>query len=709
MSDEVPKESIPGLPSVEWSERELRNYLAKAWSQRDPSHVRVIGKVRKVEDKEEGKPFGFLDDLHHPESGDRLTLPGGVGSARPSAFISRPMMERLQRLGHEGGYYLAELEISPLDERKSKNDPLLCRVRPASLEPLTAIPESWWQVKNIESEKLPLILEKVRDAILAQVERDTSDAKDHLIAAKAAVDLAAQEKKAIDEEYDRVNAWVDQQRDRISALEAGFVERRSELESEFRELEVLLRSKGDRMVALGLIDQSDLEKAFPPTGVAEARSGHSFKDALEGSFPRLAAYIQAFLWRKGIRYSRAQLLNFITLLRTNDLIVLAGDSGSGKTSLVKAMASAIGGRCAVVPVKPNWTGSEDLLGYYNPIERRYHPSQFLLALLAAAREPDIPHFICLDEMNLARVEYYFADFLSLLESRSEAPWIHLYSTAEESQAVFESDTLFMLEEEARTRAGLSEDASFTDLLKNADANRELRGLAGFHEADALLSHHSKIRRSLSGLLDIPPGFRFPSNVWIIGAINVDETTHYLSPKVLDRAHVMRFRNPVLVDWDEIEGEVEDFDLDLDLPMNMRPSEVGVRSEYPVFDHSDRRVKLLVDLARDHLDPLGIEFGLRAIRQSLNYILRGEEAGLSESVALNNVAIQKILPKIILDVEKTTNRGGKRRDVLIGLRDSLAQALADLDAGQVTGSAVESLDEIIARSEGNNGIASFWAR
>ena len=74
-----------------------------------------------------------------------------------------------------------------------------------------------------------------------------------------------------------------------------------------------------------------------------------------------------------------------------------------------------------MPVKPNWTGSDDLLGYYNPIERRYHPSQFLLALLEAAREPEIPHFICLDEMNLARVEYYFADFLSLLETRGEAP------------------------------------------------------------------------------------------------------------------------------------------------------------------------------------------------------------------------------------------------------------------------------------------------
>jgi len=136
-----------------------------------------------------------------------------------------------------------------------------------------------------------------------------------------------------------------------------------------------------------------------------------------------------------------------------------------------------------VPVKPNWTGSDDLLGYSNPIEPRYRPTQFLLALLDAAREPEIPHFICLDEMNLARVEYYFADFLSLLETRGEAPWIHLYSSAEERQAVIDNKIFLALEEEARKRAGLPGDASFSDILMNDQANLELRRLAGFQDAD----------------------------------------------------------------------------------------------------------------------------------------------------------------------------------------------------------------------------------
>src|SRR3546814_5824879 len=125
---------------------------------------------------------------------------------------------------------------------------------------------------------------------------------------------------------------------------------------------------------------------------------------------------------------------FLALLRTRDLVVLAGDSGSGKTSLVRAAAKAICGTCTIIPVKPNWTGPEDLLGYFNPIERSYQATPFLLALQAASRDPHVPHFICLDEMNLARVEHYFADFLSLLE-RSEEPTSELQSLMRISYAV----------------------------------------------------------------------------------------------------------------------------------------------------------------------------------------------------------------------------------------------------------------------------------
>ncbi|WP_346796320.1 AAA family ATPase [Halomonas sp. Bachu 37] len=704
-SGEASTQSTQETPSLDWSEADLRGYLAQAWDQHAPSHIKVIGRLRLAEKG----AFGFLEELHHPGSGARLPSPLGNSRANPTAFVLPSEVMAFQKRWGNETFALAELDLSPLEKRKERGDPLACMVRPGTLEPLSGIPESWWGIQNIQSEPMPLVLAKARQAIEDRLRRETSEAEDELHAARSALESAVLEKKSLNDEYKRITIEVSQQAERIEALEAEFVQRRSMLEQKFRELEHFLKERGERMVALDLVDRTDLEKLFPPIRTQDVREGHHFQETLTGDFQRLSSYVQAYLWRKGIHYTRAQLLDYFTLLRTNDLIVLAGDSGSGKTSLVKAVASAIGARCTVVPVKPNWTGSEDLLGYYNPIEQRYQPSQFLLALLDAVREPEIPHFICLDEMNLARVEYYFADFLSLLETRAEAPWIHLYSAAEERQAVTDNKIFLALEEEARKRAGLPDDASFQDILMDDQANLELRRLAGFQKADTVLNHHAKIRRSISTLMDIPAGFRFPQNVWIVGAINVDETTHYLSPKILDRAHVMRFRNPVLMDWEEVERELEEFDLDLGLPVNMLAADIGTRSEYPAFDQADPHVKLLVSLARDYLDPLGIEFGLRAIRQSLNYIQRGEEAGIGAVESFNNVVLHKILPKIILDIERPSTNGRKRYDVLIDFRDALAQALDGLDHSQVNESAIKSLDELIARSEGNNGIANFWAR
>ena len=103
------------------------------------------------------------------------------------------------------------------------------------------------------------------------------------------------------------------------------------------------------------------------------------------------------------------------------MIVLSGSSGSGKTSLCREYARVTGSICHVIPVKPNWTSAEDLLGFYSPIEKRYLKTPFLNALLEASKDPSHLHIICLDEMNLARPEYYFADFLSVLETRSSNP------------------------------------------------------------------------------------------------------------------------------------------------------------------------------------------------------------------------------------------------------------------------------------------------
>ncbi|EKP0309850.1 hypothetical protein JGK42_003782, partial [Aeromonas veronii] len=354
-------------------------------------------------------------------------------------------------------------------------------------------------------------------------------------------------------------------------------------------------------------------------------------------------------------------------------------------------------------------GPEDLLGYYNPIERSYQPTPFLLALQAAQAEPDVPHFICLDEMNLARVEHYFADFLSLLETRKGNPQIQLYTSDEERHAVVENGIFLSIEAEVRSRVGLSDASTVEEMLKNEEANALLHRLGGFKDAESVLLHHARLRRSLAAATRTPTTLHLPANVRIIGTVNIDETTHYLSPKVLDRVHVLRFRNPVLIDWDAVEVEVQTFDADLQLPVRLGTEELGTREDYPPFDRHDPDAALLADLARRYLDPLGIEFGLRAIRQSLHYLRQAYATGIERRAALNNIMLHKVLPKLMLDLGRTAGNGKSRRDILLELRAEVAGSLEGMDHQAVSESSVDALDQVIAAADSNNNIANYWLR
>ena len=378
---------------------------------------------------------------------------------------------------------------------------------------------------------------------------------------------------------------------------------------------------------------------------------------------------------------------------------------------MRAAAAAIGGISTVIPVKPNWTGPEDLLGYYNPIERSYQATPFLLALQAAARSPHVPHFICLDAMNLARVERYFADFLSLLESRSTSPEIHLYTADEERHVVVEQSIFLGVEAEARRRSGLPDTATLEEILRNDQANAELHRIGGLADNESVMVYHARLRRSLAAQLRMPTSITFPENVWIFGAVNMDDTTHHLSSKVLDRVQVLRFRNPMLADWDAIEREVQEASSSMapfDGPLRMLPHELGSRAEYPAFDRSDVNVAFLSQIARQYLDPLGVEFGLRSVRQSQGYINAAIAAGIGLDEALDNVIKHKILPKIGFDSARPAGNGRSRRELLMDLSAELGRRFENVGLDAET-SSVADLERMIKLAEGNNGIVNYWLR
>lgn len=717
--------TAPGGKTSPSADHERMTELRTAWGVALDAPLVVVGKLRPKGERE----VLFLETLEHPASGSGLAYPTQTVPA--SAFVPFREMQRVgDHLSREPRWAIAELVLSPDHERLRRDNPHSCMVRPGTLRFLEELPPEW-NATVIGGGAAPLLAESARVALenrartdsgatIQRIAKEIAEAREHQARQHATL---AEERATLTEQCTRMEAELAQGNDTLASLRAEardktelldnlsdiLLQRNQLMKERFRHLSDLLAQKGERLCALGLVDEADLEALLPTASKASGPEGQSFEELLEGDFTRIAPFLQARMWRDGMLFSQAQLRDFLALVRTHDLVVLAGDSGAGKTSLVRAVASAIGARCTVIPVKPNWTGPEDLLGYYNPIERRYHPTPFLQALQAAEREPDVLHFICLDEMNLARVEHYFADFLSLLEARAEPPLIPLYTSDEERHTVMENGLFLALEAEARQRSGLPEDATLEDLLKDETANRILHQLGGFKDAESVLMHHGRLRRALAASMRTPTELRFPVNLRIFGAINVDETTHYLSPKVLDRVHVLRFRNPVLTDWEALEAEIEIFDPDqLSKPLRVANEEFGLRADYPVFDRRNPAAGFLIILARNHLDPLGVEFGLRAIRQSLAYLQAAEIAGIDEATALNNVILHKVLPKLTLDTTRTGD-GRNRRDILIGMRDHLDANLDRKALPPNVEDCVAILDRLIAAAEGNNGIANYWLR
>ena len=112
--------------------------------------------------------------------------------------------------------------------------------------------------------------------------------------------------------------------------------------------------------------------------------------------------------------------------------------------------------------------------------------------------------------------------------------------------------------------------------------------------------------------------------------------------------------------------------------------------------------------RWHARALGVEFGLRAIRQAQGYMAAAEAAGLSRHQALDGVIRHKILPKMAFDAARPAGSGRARRDILVELRGELAKRFEGTDAGIATGSVAE-LDRMIRLAEGNNGIVNYWLR
>ena len=297
--------------------------------------------------------------------------------------------------------------------------------------------------------------------------------------------------------------------------------------------------------------------------------------------------VKKYIASKGFSYEGELIENFYLSLKSKPFVILAGTSGTGKTRLVKQFAEAIGattenGRYKLVSVRPDWSDSSDLFGHAN-LQGEFVPGAIIDYIKVATENTDKPYFLCLDEMNLARVEYYLSDFLSIIETRKRNEEIGQIVTDE-----------IILDKVAQANYG---------------------------------------------------GLFLPENLYVIGTVNMDETTFPFSKKVLDRANTIEFSfvdlNP---DFTTEVEDVEVYELTNDF----------LKTEYIILktdvEDSDRafiqKVCTELQTINKTLQEANAHVGYRVRDEIVFYMLNNEKSNLLDySDALDNEIMQKILPRI----------------------------------------------------------------
>lgn len=256
-------------------------------------------------------------------------------------------------------------------------------------------------------------------------------------------------------------------------------------------------------------------------------------------------YINSTIDKGSIIDNYVQLLKsnnkaYLLALRTKPFLLLAGISGTGKSRIVREFAfkscpkylqdkdGTTPGNYCMIEVKPNWHDSTELLGYYSNLSKEYLFKKFVKFLVKAKMYPDVPFFVCLDEMNLAPVEQYFAEVLSILETRKHP---RNPETKEVDMKTIKTEVIV----EAKYFQQLGKMPIFKnketgDPLKQKLTDRDIyMKLYGIDEEKDINKEVGE-KTELTTL-----GLTLPGNVLIIGTVNMDDTTHQFSRKVIDRA------------------------------------------------------------------------------------------------------------------------------------------------------------------------------
>jgi MrcB-like, N-terminal domain len=395
-------------------------------------------------------------------------------------------------------------------------------------------------------------------------------------------------------------------------------------------------------------------------------------------------------------------------------LILAGISGTGKTRWVRKIAvetrnlesdrngQANGDNFCLIPVRPDWHEPSDLLGYTSRIsaEPKFIKTKFLSFLIDAWRDAwkaeaslnprsasvanMTPYWLCLDEMNLAPVEQYFADYLSVIESRS---W---------DADMYSCDPILSLKDRSSEEVKSIREELIGDQVQDQEMWKQFQiGSAG-------------------GEAGIP----LPPNLIVVGTVNMDETTHAFSRKVLDRAFTIEF------DPDDICG-VYAGNAGIDPVLGVMRSEITLTaasilstttSGKSISEPIRSKVESLIKDWNEAMAESPFRVAFRTLNEALLYAASKGEDKMAE--ALDGILMMKLLPRLEGDSEKLGFDGVQKLDPVEEL-DKVAEAKNSLihAAWQVASKAIgkeawprsKSHKKLhyMAKRLARTGYTSFW--
>ncbi|MCA1367188.1 chromosome segregation ATPase-like protein [Bradyrhizobium sp. BRP14] len=419
--------------------------------------------------------------------------------------------------------------------------------------------------------------------------------------AQTAARTAAAEERARAVEIDLVGL-----EERRSALMAQI----AKLESDMGEVTGVSSADPEEAVAERLKELRTLPPVLGQMRNWKERAAENEGEALKRVSERLK--------RSGLDYHARVVSAFHTAMKVNEttqMAVLAGISGTGKSQLPRQYAAGMGIGFLQVPVQPRWDSPQDLMGFYNYIEKRFRPTDLARALYqldvlnnGKSEFSDRMMMVLLDEMNLARVEYYFSDFLSRLESRPPADRV--------GDRTLRKDAEIELE---------------IPMPRGTDAPR------------------------------IFPGY----NLLFAGTMNEDESTQSLSDKVVDRANVLRFSAPKTIHTSlQKQAPSEPEALSAKRWRSWIRPVSDVEGDRLITDSIERMVGLMKDFKR----PFGHRLGRAIMAYVANY--PRNERGSDLRTPLADQVEMRLLPKLRgLEVQFNDTAFG-------ALRDYVSQTLQD---------------------------------